>query len=237
MKRKLSSDRITRDRDIRAVLLPMLFENYLHSDSDLALQEFDCNRARVDVAVMNGVMHGFEIKSDSDSLCRLDDQIYAYEGVFDLITVVVGKRLIKAVEEELPVHCGIILATRTDDRVKLTHRRKARKNPNQRKLDLARLLWKNEALNMIRSRQPRPAKSLSSRNSADTIWRSLAEIYEAPVLANAVRQAIKLRRSTESASPSVLGDDSSTTESTALLDHYSENLRQLLSVLSQNHPC
>ena len=129
---RLPSKNVTRDRDIRAALLPVLLRKYLHFEEDLALQEFKCNSARADVAVMNGVMHGFEIKSDSDSLCRLSDQIHAYEGVFDLITVVVGKRLLGAVEADLPSHCGIILARFSDGKIRLTRRRPAKKKMGPR---------------------------------------------------------------------------------------------------------
>jgi hypothetical protein len=182
---------------------------------------------------MNGVMHGFEIKSDSDSLSRLPDQIDAYEGVFDLITVVVGKRLFRAVEAELPRHCGIILASRTDGKVKLTHKRKARKNPNQRRRDLARIMWKDEALQLLRTAN---YKGVTSRSSANKVWDAVAETFDTATLSLAVRQAIKLRRGYEFVARSSSDDDSSTTESIALLDHYSANLAQLLAAISHRHP-
>ena len=230
---KLPSKDVTRDRDIRAALLPVLKKKYLHSEQDLALEEFKCNSARADIAVMNGVMHGFEIKSDSDTLFRLSDQVSAYEGVFDLITVVVGRRLLEAVEADLPPHCGIILARLTDGRVRLTHKRPAKKNPNQRPRDLARLLWKSEALDLLRKAN---WHGVNSRSSANKVWDAVAGAFDIDALSAEVRQAIKLRRGFESVVQSWSDGDLLTTRSTALLDHYSENLAHLLSIGSHRHP-
>jgi hypothetical protein len=47
------------------------------------------------VAVINGSLHAFEIKSDSDTLDRLPYQIEAYKGVFEYVTLVCGSRLLK----------------------------------------------------------------------------------------------------------------------------------------------
>ncbi len=70
--RKSSRDSfVTRDADIRAVLMTDLRQRYNDSHNDLIVDEFGCNSARTDVAVINGVQHAYEIKCDSDSLDRL----------------------------------------------------------------------------------------------------------------------------------------------------------------------
>jgi hypothetical protein len=68
---------------------------YTDKQHDLIVEEFGCNSARTDIAVINGSLHAFEIKSDSDSLDRLPSQIEAYQGVFEYITLVCGSRLLK----------------------------------------------------------------------------------------------------------------------------------------------
>ena len=220
---------VTRDRDIRAALIPSLREKYIYSSQDLVIEEFGCNSARVDVAVVNGVLHGFEIKSDSDSTYRLQDQLQAYAGVFDFITVVTGKRLLHAVRSMAPKHCGLVLAEYVDGQVRLIEKRKAQKNPNQRAMDIARMMWRDEALHVLRSRG---YKCVNTRSSANEIWAAAAAHIKIPALANELRSAIKLRGGSESAMRSKPSDGSCTIGSTALLDHYSENLAQLLSVLS-----
>src|SRR5437868_3972985 len=64
-----------RDSDIRPTLLRELQAHFSDPEHNLILQEFGCNAARIDLAVVNGALHGFEIKSDCDSLERLDSQI------------------------------------------------------------------------------------------------------------------------------------------------------------------
>ena len=47
--------------------------------------------ARVDVAVVNGSLHGYEIKSARDTLERLPKQSELYSSVFDTITLVTAE--------------------------------------------------------------------------------------------------------------------------------------------------
>jgi hypothetical protein len=89
---------VTRDSDIRRVLLADLGQKYKNPEHDLIVEEFGCNAARADVAVINGSLHAFEIKSDSDSLERLPGQIEAYRGVFEYVTLICGRRLIERAE-------------------------------------------------------------------------------------------------------------------------------------------
>jgi hypothetical protein len=56
---------VTRDVDIRKVLLAHLAEKFCDPSHDLIVQEFGCKSARTDLAVINGALHAFEIKSDS----------------------------------------------------------------------------------------------------------------------------------------------------------------------------
>ena len=49
--------------------------------------------ARIDLVVISdGVMHGYELKSDIDSLSRLPEQMRIYNTVFSKVTLVVGKK-------------------------------------------------------------------------------------------------------------------------------------------------
>ncbi len=48
-----------RDSDIRLMLLRDIESRFSDKNHDLILQEFGCNAARIDVAVVNGALHGF----------------------------------------------------------------------------------------------------------------------------------------------------------------------------------
>src|SRR5579863_8088151 len=78
---------------------------------ELSLCEGD---ARVDVAVVNGSLSGYEIKSDRDTLTRLPNQLAAYELCFDTMTIVVGKRHLAKCRATLPEWWGIWEAVPTE---------------------------------------------------------------------------------------------------------------------------
>src|SRR3989442_15101479 len=67
--------------------------------------------ARVDIAVVNGIIHGFELKSDSDNLKRLPSQVQIYNSVLDKVTLVVGRRHASAAIALVPRWWGITIAT------------------------------------------------------------------------------------------------------------------------------
>lgn len=61
---------------------------------------------RVDVCVINGHLHGYEIKSDVDTLRRLPLQQQFYSDVLDKATIVVGQRHLDHALETLPAWWG-----------------------------------------------------------------------------------------------------------------------------------
>ena len=141
---------MTRDCDIRRVLLADLRLQYDHPEHDLIVEEFGCKTARADVAVINGSLHAFEIKSDSDSLDRLPSQIKAYQGVFEYMTLVCGRRLLDRARCGVPEWWGLQKAEYRSGRVILSKLRSPKLNPSQDLLALAHMLWKTEALACLR---------------------------------------------------------------------------------------
>ena len=67
-------------------------------------------RCRVDVAVVNGSVHGNELKSDRDTLDRLSFQVQTYGKVLDRATLVVGERHAEKAIAMLPDWWGIKVA-------------------------------------------------------------------------------------------------------------------------------
>ena len=105
-----------RDSHIRSALLGELEARFPSEDDDLILQEFACKAARIDIAVVNGALHGFEIKSDCDSLDRLSTQIAEYGKIFDFVTLVAGRKLLDYGKATIPKWWGVMLATGDADR-------------------------------------------------------------------------------------------------------------------------
>ena len=218
--RKSSRDRfVTRDADIRKVLMSELRQTYNDKDHDLIVEEFGCNSARIDVAVINGALHAFEIKSDSDSLDRLPSQIEAYRGVFQYVTLVSGERLLAHARETIPKWWGIQKARCEDGAVVLRSLRTAKLNPQQDALSLAKMLWKIEALTCLRKYG---YKIVTSKHSAGEVALAVAENIPVGVLSDELRQAIKVRGGSGFARRSSPSDDSCSTVSTVPVSHFSD---------------
>lgn len=106
---------------------------------------------RVDVAAVNGCLHGYEIKSDVDSLARLSKQLTAYSRIFEYLTLVVGQRHLKEARKIIPSFCGLLLAQSNGEQVILKQIRAAKKNRFTDPNALVQLLWKDEALRALES--------------------------------------------------------------------------------------
>jgi hypothetical protein len=224
---------VTCDPDIRNVLMAELNRKFCDPNHDLILQEFGCKGARIDVAIVNGSLHGFEIKSDSDSLERLHGQVVHYSRIFDFMTLVCGKRLFSAASDLIPEWWGLLLAQSKNEIVTLTKVRQSRRNPSQDSAALARMLWKDEALNCLRRNG---YKRVTSRNSAEEVWNEAANQLGLRTLADEVRCAIKARGGSGFEKRSIPNGGSRTIESIVLANHSSKNLAWLLSQLSRDPP-
>src|SRR5689334_18909683 len=80
-----------RDKDIRSALVSHL----RRTDPEVVIfHELPLSRGerRADVVAINGVLAGYEIKSDGDSLDKLKAQASEYESVFEYVTVVLARR-------------------------------------------------------------------------------------------------------------------------------------------------
>lgn len=224
---------VTRDADIRATLLADLRQKFPLPDHDLILEEFGCINARIDVAVVNGALHGYEIKSDSDSIDRLESQARDYGKVFDFLTLVSGRRLLEKARAELPKWWGISIAIKSESGVCLREIRKPKPNPSRDAVALARMMWKNEALQSLRRKGFR---TVTSRHSAFEVWDEAARLLELENLAEEAREAIRARGGSGFRKQRVPDDDLYTTESTVPHCHcYSQSsLDWLLSQRVQN---
>ena len=142
---------MTNDASIRKVLIAYLIDKHKDDYEKRILEELCVNNGscRVDIAVVNGILHGYEIKSDADTLDRLKEQVKSYSEVFDKTTIVVGTKYIINVIEIVPEWWGIILAKQNLNGVRLYQIREDGNNPQCDKLAVAKLLWREEALSIL----------------------------------------------------------------------------------------
>lgn len=156
---------LTSDKDIRAVVLNSIairaFEDKL---SHRVIEEMGICRgvARVDIAVIEDTIHGYEIKSDRDTLRRLPNQIDLYSKVLDYITLVCGSSHIEKIKSMVPSWWGLSEAKSLHGVVTIYNIRPPTMNPLIDLSSLLELLWKNELIDVLK--ETGNEKSLSGKN-------------------------------------------------------------------------
>lgn len=163
-----------------------------HEADTLILHELGLRQgsARVDLAVVNGSLHGYEIKSEADTLERLPGQRSIYASSLDFVTIVMSEKHSAKVRRSVPRWWGMWVVTRTNGDVALAPVRAATPNPHLEALAVAELLWRDEVIEELELRglargyrsKPRPL-----------LWRHLAESVSLFELRSVVRSRLKQR--------------------------------------------
>ncbi|HJV87905.1 MAG TPA: sce7726 family protein [Noviherbaspirillum sp.] len=157
-------------------------------------EEFRIERggARIDVAVIGKSMIGYEIKSDLDTFARFSNQIHAYNRVFDQIYLVCGPSHANAALSIVPVWWGVLVAERSaKGKISLEVMRDAQSNLRQDPFSLASLLWKEEALAVIRQSDH---IQLPKAASSHILWESIASALTLDAVKTLVSTALLQRQ-------------------------------------------
>lgn len=135
---------ILNDLQVRTLLLDELNIKYGDDPNTRIINELgiDFGASRVDVAVVNGIIHGYEIKSDLDTLVRLPRQITYYNKLFQRMTIVSSRKYYEKVSNMVPKWWGITIISA--DGTRLIEKRKGKQVNNQDKEILLKLLWKKD---------------------------------------------------------------------------------------------
>lgn len=148
-------------------------------------------RVRVDVARVDDRLHGYEIKSDGDSLRRLPGQVCAYGEVLDRATLVTTASFLTKATTSVPAWWGLALATSDDSQaVVIEDVRPPRDNPSLEARKLAELLWHDDALALLRERGA--ARGLAGQRRA-AAWERVAAVLHVDEIRAAVVAALRLR--------------------------------------------
>ena len=184
--------RVPGDAEIRRLLKAQLSDQHRHQPGTMLIEEFGLCRGqvRVDVAVVNGTLHGYEIKSDRDSLRRLAHQVEFYGQVLDRATLVVGPRHVDEAQRIAPVWWGVqsVLSDRSGITLKQT--RSGRRNPSRVARSLVELLWLDECIGMLEARNAVRGFRGKPRR---LVWDRLCQLYSLKEIASAVRLHVKTR--------------------------------------------
>lgn len=138
-----------RDIDIRKRLHERLRKVHPQAENRIVDELGLClGVARIDVALINGMLHGFEIKSEKDTLKRLPEQTVVYNKIFDRVTLVSSAKHIEKVYDIVPRWWGLMEArqSKRSTSAVITTIRPATPNSSVEPRAVVQLLWREEVL-------------------------------------------------------------------------------------------
>ena len=148
----MSNQDITKDLDIRVALHAKRLNQLKTHPETIVIDELGLAHAksRIDVAVINGCIHGYEIKSAADNLDRLASQIEIYRQTLQKLTLVTATKHLAGVLHSVPEWCGIIEAEQgSRNAIHFNVIRPARTNPDVDPIMMAHLLWRDEVIDLL----------------------------------------------------------------------------------------
>src|SRR5437773_10260014 len=118
-----------RDRDVRCALIVDLYDRH-RDDGSRIVEEMGLLQGdtRIDVAVINGELCGYEIKSPTDTLERLPHQQALYSSVLDRAWLVTSPEQLPAAASCVPSWWGLMTVTVADSRPSLARIRESGPN-------------------------------------------------------------------------------------------------------------
>jgi len=72
------------------------------------LNEFRVGECKADLAILNGTATVYEVKSERDSLSRLERQVFTYANVFARVYVIAGENHVDGVIDSVPKDVGVM---------------------------------------------------------------------------------------------------------------------------------
>lgn len=181
------------DPAVRRALHQKVLQEHRRDPNTLVLNEMGVCQgyARVDVAVVNGLLHGYEIKSELDTLHRLARQADTYNGTLDRITLVTHSRHLEKALAMIPTWWGVTVVEQgSRGGIRFKSLRKASNNPRLNPYWIAEFLWRDEALAILESLGL--ARGLRGKPKVQ-LFRCLAETLTLDDLRDKVRAALKAR--------------------------------------------
>jgi len=196
----LSRATVPGDRAIRESLLSRLRRRHEGEEDVAFMEELGLCRGevRVDVAVVNGSLHGYEIKSDRDSLRRLSNQVALYGRVLDRATLVVGERHADDASALVPAWWELMIVRVSSAGIALKRIRAGRTNPALDPRALVELLWLEDARALLAARDSLHGYG---RRPRVAVWDRICELYDVDEIADEVRARLKARSASRSVQP------------------------------------
>ncbi len=142
----------TWDFEIRTALHKKVLHHHHKCSSTFVIDELGLahGKNRIDIAVINGCIHGYEIKSSKDNLVRLPEQLEVYKRSLQKLTIVTALNHIEEIMSIAPKWSGVILVNKGPrGGISFSSISRASKHPAVDAVTLAHLLWKKEAIRFL----------------------------------------------------------------------------------------
>ena len=182
-----------RDSEVRRYFHKTVLKQAHAADDTIVVDELGLKNGivRADIAVLNGKMVGYEIKTQRDTLNRLPAQILAYSDVFDQVFIITSNNHLEKVEDMVPNWWGIfMIVEESEGQFSFSCYREAGKNKSQNTYTLAQLLWKTEALEVANKFLQNEVKPSTSKKE---IYKLISTSCPPLELSNIVIQYLKNR--------------------------------------------
>lgn len=196
------------DSDIRKILYSDFLQEkkFIKNPEDtIIIDEFSggYSTARIDISVLNGSFHGYEIKSERDTLERLPNQIEYYRKIFEYITIVTTEKYIEKISQIVPDFFGIFIVQKNRNGLKLKKIKSPKKNKNIDYWELSKLLWKDELKEILKENKIKKVSSLTRLE----LTKKVAENIPSNIIKKFVLMKIKNRTIERAVSIRELYDD------------------------------
>jgi hypothetical protein len=179
-----------KDFQIRTLLRQTEFLQYIADGESRIIPELKLPvaGARIDIAVFNHHLHGYEIKSASDTLYKLPSQLNAYSKVFDYLTIVTELKHHERILAFIPNWVGVIVYLDRDKWFEVIQPPSF--NHNKDGFFIAQLLWHNELVEVLTDL----AVPFAKRDRRWNLCKLIATKIEVLKLSELVRTKIKQRK-------------------------------------------
>ncbi|WP_417832197.1 sce7726 family protein [Terasakiella sp.] len=178
----------TNDKEIRKAIHKKLLRKYHNCEETIVIDELgvEHGRNRIDIAVLNGLLHGYEIKSSLDTLNRLGAQIESFAKCFEKLTLIVAPNHLETTLEEVPSWIGVIEASKgSRGAIHFKSVRNPKINPNLNVFYMSHLLWKPEAISLLENKGVSLKELKGSRKNLYTL---IAEKYDVRGLTEEIKR-------------------------------------------------
>jgi hypothetical protein len=181
------------DPQIRSAFHNKILRKAHHKSDTFILDEFGLRNGeiRADIAVLNGKLIGYEIKTEKDTLSRLESQMVAYSEVFDQAYIISSENHLSNALKIIPEWWGIYLIKPTKHgKFLFLKYRKGLTNIGKDAFAISQLLWKDEVISILETRFQIKTKSKQTKCE---LYDILTQVCDTKILGNIALEYLKKR--------------------------------------------